>query len=639
MFKLDPYTTSDEIRTFSASDDEGMLRKSRERREYLEKLATIHTAKQVHVEIEGTEASANIATRDDELGHTDRIVVTIPAVSIDQLASNLDQETWDLLYQKTLLYHEIGHVMYSDWPSYEEKFLEVEHDSASRETIRRSIFASYFNVIEDCAIERILANEFNIEQDLKVKNANLAANREYPMSYGMHEAIELNLHEWKYPTGDVDRLVDPNNSELEFFIPDDRRSFASDARPLIESQVPDIVKEKDPEKRVEGVYNLYLDLVPLIDAADQTGNVNRDNYPDPDDVDDHVSEDGETPEMDLDSVSLGSKEGDPEEGDFTTSKGGEVHIKEADDDDDNTGASIDASVEADIQHDYSEEVDREKDAADQNDEPADVESWGRVIQEEYENGTSMKLTVTEDGDNSLYFDQSVVGEAKRLSNPLKRDLDQRLQLQRHSEIQRGQRSGKLDPKRLHKAEQANINVFKREGEPDEKDYVCILILDRSASMSYGQSVITEATTAAGSLGYALEGVGVDVAQLSMHQGEIQLEKDFSEDVDSVKKRVMHTNCGGGTPMSDALCLSRGRLENRGGHPFVIIVTDGEPDHKERYRDQLEQCNFPVLGVYISDDGNFKQKHINDDSYYHKLEMRHKDTCLDGVRSLVKGVMF
>ena len=148
-----------------------------------------------------------------------------------------------------------------------------------------------------------------------------------------------------------------------------------------------------------------------------------------------------------------------------------------------------------------------------------------------------------------------------------------------------------------------------------------------------------ATSVAGGLAFALEDIGVEVGQLSFSGGDIMLEKDFGEDVEAAKKKIFRGYNSGGTPMSDALALARARLSIAGDHSFVIVITDGEPDHRERYRDELHKCDFPVLGVYLKDGKGFDEDHMNEAGYFHHLEMREASEVFDGVRNLVKKVMF
>lgn len=220
-----------------------------------------------------------------------------------------------------------------------------------------------------------------------------------------------------------------------------------------------------------------------------------------------------------------------------------------------------------------------------------------------------------------------------MSRPLADELEQRLQQERRTRKQRGKRWGKLDPQRLHRTERGDTRVFAQNSKPDGKDYAAIVLLDRSGSMRDMPAV----EEAAGAISFAMHEVGIEAGVLSLYGGQTILSHPLGEDPEHNKKRLFNGSTGGGTPLSDSLFLARERLqEHDAENVFVIVVTDGRPDHHEAYRDELHACDFPVLGIYL-DDG-FGERPENDSAYFDYIEYASPEASLKAARRLIGRVV-
>ena len=607
MFEIKPKTSMRSIEKFIGKDDREALRESAQRRDHLEKLAAMHAGEEIYVQISGDSAYADIADSSSELGYTDRVIINVRMDIPEQSQTNLDDEVWDMMIQKTDLYHELGHVLYTDWPSFEEVLLGDGNGNYGITDEHKGMFKNWTDVLEDATIERLLIDRFNIEDEFRVTNENLIRNNKPDKTVSLHEATMIALMEYKHPTGWIDKLLDETDDEFLFLTNSEEQTFKEEIYPVIEDMAPDIIDEEDPEERNYKMYELYERIGIFFDESVNPGMDENHSFDFPED---HAPDD----------LGAGTS-GSPPQG--------------------NSVPDIDLpapskGVDADIQQDYSKQIQQQKDGADPNSQKKDLEKWGRVIDREYEDGTSMSLQVPKDPPEDGSFDDSIRQEAEQLSHPLARDLRQRLNKQQRNKKQKKKKSGKVDPTNVHKTQKGNANVFSKHSQPDKKDYSCMVILDRSGSMS---DELREAETAAGALAYALEDIGVDVGQVAFTSGDIHLEKDINEDVEEAKRKMFRNYNSGGTPLADALALSRARLSAAGSHPFAIVITDGEPDHRERYRDELHKCDFPVLGVYLKDGKGFDEDHMNEAGYFHHLEMREASEVFDGVRNLVKKVMF
>lgn len=612
--KLKPNTTMSTIDRELGKADAERLRTSKQRRDYLEKLACMHASRDVYVQISGSDAYADIASRDDEFGYTDRLIINIPAETPPQEVTNYDEEVWDALFQKTELYHELGHILYTDWPSFEDTLFGSGTKFGVEEEYR-PVYKDYWNCLEDATIEPMLCQRFNIEDDIAVKNENLLRANQPRGQITFHEAVSMALMDYKHPIGWIGRLLDPADSGFEFITNGDRKLFIEEAAQIIDSYAPEVIAETDPVDRNHLIYEMWEHLRPLFDDARAPG---------------------EGQDMELGFPPDGENEGDESEG-----KDPFPDVEEGDGDggDANLPKPHAGGTDVDVQRKYGDEVRKQKEAVERDDDLAEgAKQWQRVIDREYDEGTSMRLNIPSDPPDRGSFDDATRTEAERLSKPLARHLEQRLQKERQTQKKKGQRTGKLDTGSVHKTKQGQTKVFKKTVDPDDKDYRCIIVDDRSGSMSMS-GMMTEVEKASGALAYALEDIGVEVAQMSLHEGKIWLEKDFSETVQEAKRKMFRGCTGGGTPLSDALALARERLEFEDGNPFVIVLTDGEPDHRERYRDQLHQCNFPVLGIYVDETGNFNESHMNESGYFHKIIYKKYDEALDAAQSLTQQVMF
>jgi len=148
------------------------------------------------------------------------------------------------------------------------------------------------------------------------------------------------------------------------------------------------------------------------------------------------------------------------------------------------------------------------------------------------------------------------------------------------------------------AQRGSTRVFEREQEGNEKDYDCMVVVDRSGSMGGVRMELAE--DAVTTLALSLEEVGVGVSVLGMLNHTGTLENAFGRDIENDRGMLLSNATGGSTPLSKTLALGRERMEQKADsdNRFMIVVTDGKPDNEQQYREELNKCTFPVLGVYV-----------------------------------------
>ncbi len=609
-FSIGPSTSIRAVKNHLIADTPEAIKESKERQERLEKIATIQVGKEVHVHIEGDHAEVELADSDDKLGYTDRLIITVRQEIPSQSRTNMDQEKWDLMVQRTDVYHEIGHIKYTDWPMFEDVLFGDGNGNYGIPGEHQGLFKSMWNGIEDIAVENLLVEDVDIEDELRITNENLFHNNKPKGTVSLHEAMSLAIMEYKHPTGFIDELLDENEDDIQFISDDDREIFVEHIKPPIDNLVPYIGSTGDAERRNLLIYNLYQQIGLYFDRGIMPGEDETHDFDKPDDAD---NQGAGLPATDMDPDSMPDIEPpDPDE--------------------------MEVGLDVDTQKDYDDKIQQDKDADDSDAQAADLEEWIRIIEEEYDDGTTLSLQLPNDPPDNGSFDDGTYQSAKNLGSTLAKDLRQRLQQQRNTQKQKKKQSGKPDQSQLHKTQQGKANVFSKTSDPDGKEYACMILVDGSGSTNAGD-LIVDIEEAGGALAFALEEVDVDVGVLSVRNDNIWLEKDFNEDVEEAKQKMFRGYAKGSTPFSEALLLAKSRLELAGDSPFVIALTDGEPDHRERYRDVLDQCNFPVVGVYLNKDGSFTESHINENSYFHSLKMREGDKAIDGVRSMIHDILF
>ena len=610
-------TTDVDTRTVrqKAMADADDLHESRARQAHLESRAIMALGESVDVQVSGAEAYADLADADSEFGYTDRLIINVRSDIPEQTVTSLDEDEWKLMVQETDLFHEIGHYKWTDWPA-----VEAAMDTVDKE----STFKRYFDLFEDGYVEPRIAEQYGMEDEFSLTNENLLDGVFDPgEAMSFDDAIRARLLQMKHPVGWYDDLMSQGG---RWFVTDDeRQTFETEIAPALEAAVDEYKAEDDPTERPFIVAEFVTEIADVLDNEVMQNDASN---PTPSDV--PVSPDATVGEM----LSEGEIPGfDPEE----------IEQPDEPDEPDEMTPEMTSNVEADLRGQYSDEVDAQVEETDSGEVADSAEEWQRVVDATYsdEDIDPVDLAVVTAGDYGSSFDRETYEEAQDLAVPLAREFEQRLQQEQRQQKQKKRSSGKVDQRRLHNVEAGSTKVFQQHSEPDEKDYAAVIVTDRSGSMSNFDAGLMQPTeTAAGALSIALEDVGVDVSVLSMIDDAVALEKDFGESVEDAKERMFNGAATGGTPMTDALVLARERLESQGTHPFLIVLTDGEPDHREAYRDQLDLCDFPVLGVYIKERASgFADSHVNDATLYHALETRPKDEIVDGVQNLVTSAVF
>lgn len=588
------------------------LRSSTRREQHLETYGRI-MAGEPDLTLDLHPEAADIVLKDGE----NRI--RIPTRAFDQPETDLPQNAYDLLSQETLTLHEVGHYLYSDWPSFEDRQDDLEEylkdylpeTKQDHATVYQSAFKMVWNAIEDGCIERFLGIEFRCENEFYIINENLSSANSFGKThmrggedrtvYTMLQAVLLALMDiGHHESGDLKKLLDTGNANHTITTSDDDRRFR-DFLPRIEKVIEDAQSEPDAVTRNDIVCTFFMDLVDLLDEADTSGlrDVNKQGEASPmdgkpDDAHEGIGEaqaDMDMDDMDAHGGSSGSS--DPTAVEPAKAVGGGDNDDVQDDDGGESGLG---DLEDDVADQYEDALRDEAKEIDGGESLIEeLETFQDVLKRGGKGQTNMELIIPDRSEPNHERWSQARAEGKRL----KTILEDRLQESRHDQWRRGVQSGKFDRGRMIQAARSDPRACKRPRQGDQKDYSCILVVDRSGSM---KNDIEDVEIATGAFAYALEQLGVDVMVLDFVGGRTRLAKPFGQSIQSAKDTVFTGKSGGGTPLTDASHLSRLRVgDGAGSAPFAIIITDGEARNKETYRQEVGKCNFPVIGVYLRSD--------------------------------------
>ncbi len=600
--RLTSDTDPDAVRAHLEAEDGG-LRVSEARADRLQRDARIRSGRW-DLEV-GIETGHPPATVSGGAGATP-FRITLSGDPVPQPVTAYAQPEWDLLVQRVRLLHEIAHLDYSDPGDLQDRLASVPQGY-------RPVARALWNAFEDGAIEGAIRDRWPNYGDWfrEVRRNTLLAigpgiqdprgGLIYPMAQAAVLAV---LDGTVIGAGPLARLLDPDAPDHRFHTAADRERFEATVLPAIDSAKAQLQTAQDAADRNRIAIDCADSIRPAIEAARADGRAqvaawSGNFWGMPDDA--IADWETDSPKA-VPPAEHRLESGTPLEGGNARSEARDTVAAGNSDEDDDTRADVDPAPEETDQDDPASML-----AEDIAAEIAAQRRQGDGVDERSETLETLQAAVSAaetelESDGILIPDddptphEPTQNAAKADGTRLARVLRNRFQKERKRSIERNRRRGRLDPAALHRSATGSRRVKQRRERPDETEYRCLFVLDRSGSM---RQHVRVAEQAMGMLAVALEAVDVDVSVLELLDKEVRLAKPVDRTVDRAAGRLYHGDVGGGTPLTDTLHIAREYLKRATGTRFVIVVTDGRPAEPDLYREALNRFTVPVLGVNLT----------------------------------------
>jgi len=569
------------------------LRESEKRRRNLERFAQLRS-RNPHATVSLADTHTAFVQADDEDGG-EFLDITITTREFPQERYQIPEEYHHYLIQKGMVIHEAAHVMYSSYPALKKYIDKVEDED---DEVHAQMFQNIYNALEDGAIEKFAQEDYRVKEELfhlrsTIHESNYVGHKaeigdevqyHYPFYYAIMTAL-INIG--VYDNGELRKLLDEDNDQHKIAIRGGEfdREMLIEVLPEIRESIEDIQSERDAEERAKKSYELWDYLKDHINRSTTPGKNEMQRQMDNRDAESYG--DG-VPE------NLGKDHGEQQK----TPSGGRdseetsQETKALGDERQEIQEQIEESGPAEISENAKRNVIQEA-----KDESGD---WSDELEEIIESlaggeGTD-EIFIPDDGEVNATRKREAQRYGKRCAKIFRTRLQK---LQKDKEL-RGKRRGDFDTRRLMQADRGSPKVFKQTKEGDEKDYSCMIVCDRSGSMS---SRMEDVELATGAVAYGLESVGVDTSILDTYQSKTSLAKPFGSSVEDFERKLFAGRIGGGTPLQHTVSFARQRMKRgQGQYPLMVIITDGGVSSRgmQTFKDEIRDANFPVLGLYLTD---------------------------------------
>lgn len=579
MQRITSESSVDEVLKQLGVGDAESLRESSTRERMLQKFAKLRSRNpDTTLSLKET-PTAFVTIEEDEGKEFQNIVVT--SKKFTQIDTDFPEDYHDYLLQKAFAFHEISHILYSSYPVLDDYIEKVKNEYG--EDQYPMLFQNFYNALEDGAIENFAGSEFRIEEELyhlrrTMHEQNYMGDKikgeekwHYPFFFAILTAL-INLG--VYDNGELEKLLDEDNEQHQFA----PRGSGTDRDRLVEllptmrTYIDDIQQERDVEKRMELCYELWEEVIEKVEESTTPGKLEMQRRMDEEDEDSYLPGIPENLSEDH-----GDSEEKPSEG--SGGDGGEsLAERRKEIPDENVAERAERGVKQEIQ----EQADNWEDELE---EIINGLEGGEGVDEIY---------IPEDGEVLTHRKKKAEAHGKRCARIFKR----RLRRAQRDKVVTGKTRGKhIDGRRLMRTERGKIDIFEQKREGKKKNYSCMIVCDRSGSMS---DYIDDVELAAGAVAYGLEEVGVDVSLLDTYNSKTTLAKPFGGDVDDFAEKLFANRVSGGTPLRYTLRFARSRIV-RGANdlPFMIVITDGRPAQIEATKEEIKKSQFPVLGIYLN----------------------------------------
>ena len=607
--------------------------KSERRRSYLQRLATLTVGSKVRVDFD------DIPTASCEWdGRKHKIKLfnsEYDMRKVDRYHQKLGSGKVHSLTQEGMLYHELGHVLISDFDEWNEAL--NRYDSLMLKDRAKQLL----NCVEDVVLEAWIRDHFNCGRILDFKN-----QVKFHCSYGVDmeddQAIEgfylsqisenrMSLMIWLVET------YGRYNAGIDW--EDHLAQSQLDIRARVIEMVSDALKEPNAKKR----YNLILDAFddiredhqisgepdenPSTEMPQSSSQISQEDIESM--VQDGSGEEGEDGEDGEEEAGGGS--GEPEEGEEEEDSGsGTGESDEDPDESDESGGVGDDDGESENKESQENESggssdgegeegeDRSndqfsEDELDQLVDESEVADGQDVSDEELdEKVKSLSAAGAGGGSDSIvdntfgesnYKNDSYKKEARQMSRHVQRVLNEYLRSERKTQYKRGQDHGDFDAGKMIDADRGSTDVFKRRNKPGEKAYHLIILMDDSSSMM-GRN-LEAAIIGTAALTRAAEEVGIDVT-VYRFGSNIRLVKSADQSYEEAEEMITDDRTYGGTSLLPVLNQLPELTREIGDESFLCVVSDGRPSRQNECVEKLQSLNMKKICLQIEDRSKIKE---------------------------------
>lgn len=589
------------------------------RRSYLETFANLLVRTEVDVKFAALDNPAACRPRQDEDGFEvlidkttfqDRCTaanVTTSEVLSGPL-SNVSDGYVDAFLQEGLLYHELGHVLFSDFEAINDVVRQVP-------TYQRQHLHDYLNVFEDAVIEVFLRQMFDCGTQLLVKNRvfHEMYHADQPMwdkPWSVEPTMLATLPGYelgRYDTGVLEKFED---------ISDNATDYAKEQKEAVDAGIEcfyDVIQLPDPHERYERILQLFNSVGTRSPGADTQSEM--DDVTDPEPGNDFNRQDGQqmpAPDIDLDE----SDEEESEEGEAGGSSSVSEDEEEEEESSESGSESTEGDSDADPEPDESEEdtspeslvgeLDEEdiKDLEADTDVSPDDESQERAsdIESEFEAigaGANQNRSVEVADADSFDADPTRVRTAERRSHSLERVVRKKFRPRKGSAENTGLTSGRFDSREMINASRGSPRVFKKEEDPDEPDFQVVVAVDESGSMN-AHDRVENATSAATTVTKAFEDAGGQSWVVRFGR-RVRVVKTPSMRYDESKDAIAEASTNGSTNLFPLL-EEYDDITEQARNSFLLIISDGRPANGNGCMEKIKSLDDPTAVLQISRDG-------------------------------------
>ena len=602
---------------------------SQARQSYLQKFANLQVTTDVEVSFESLQNPASCQPKEDtflikidDQTFGERVAASQRQVAPEALLpgalKGVDKGYVDAFLQEGLLFHELGHVLFSDFEALSDIQSEIVMSDRQR-------FHSLVNVFEDSVIEIFLRQKFDCGTQLLIKNQIYyelyhKGSRQFENPRSAEPLTQATL---------VARELGQVNTGL-------LDEWDSQPQELAIEAFYDVIQIPDARERYERLLELFNEL----DALTQSRHNEQQEMDEMEqgDADNSGRSDGqqaEAPQIELSPD--GEDEEESEEDEDSEEEGGSgvssPEDEESEEDEEGSGGSSQGDSEEQEEGDSEDEGgsggDGEDDEQVEDEDTSDpLPSVGSVDDLDEEEVEDLKGDTDPDPSNSsdderadqveselktagvgegrivnpdpdrVQTDEEILRRASRRSRHLTRVVEDVFTPRQGDAEKRGQTHGRFDSSRIISAARGSPRCFKTEDKPDEPDFQVVVALDASGSMAGG--AMSPAAEAAASVTKAFEDAGGQVYTYRF-ASDVTICKTPSSTYEESKELIADLNTGPATSLLPVLEKYE-ELSEGVRNSFLLVITDGQPAHKDRCKEELDGIEDPTASLQIGDTG-------------------------------------